>query len=69
MKIVLDISGQEDEAVLFYLDSLDICPCKKCEVYFGLNDLAVPEGEEGQEEDGFMCRQCLEASGTKEFYI
>ena len=65
MKIVLDISGQENEAVQFYLDNLDICPCKKCEVFFSLDDLAIPE-EEGQAEEGFMCRPCLEASGQKE---
>jgi len=69
MKIVLDISGQENKAVQFYLDSLDICPCNKCEVYFGLDYLAVPKGEEGQAEEGFMCRPCLEASGKEEFYI
>ena len=75
MQIVLDISGQEEEEVLLYLDSLDIYPCNKCEVFFGLDDLAVPEGEKGkpyvplQAEDGFMCRPCLEVSGKKEWWI
>ena len=67
MKIVLDISGQENKAVQFYLDDLDICQCNKCEVFFGLDDLAVPT--DNFAEDGFMCRQCLEASGKKEWWI
>ena len=69
MRIVLDLAEGNIAEALFCLDDLDICPCNKCEVYFGLDDLAVPKGEEGQAEEGFMCRPCLEASGKEEFYI
>lgn len=64
MKLVVEVSGQKSSAVQYYLDSLDICQCSECEVFLGMDDLVIPEGE-----DGFMCRPCLEASGAKEFWI
>ena len=50
-KLTLDHSN----AVMFYLDSLDICSCRECSVFLHIDDLVCPE-----DEDGFICRPCLE---------
>ena len=61
-KLTLDHSN----AVMFYLDSLDICSCRECSVFLHIDDLVCPEDEDGfcrpclEDEDGFICRPCLE---------
>jgi hypothetical protein len=67
--VIGDLPPDKYTEITSCLDNLDICPCRECNVFFDLDDLVIPEGEDGHAEEGFTCRPCLEASGKKEFWF